>query len=148
MSFFKRLFGNRPAPEPTYTPIPAKPDKNVKRDFTGKSLGQKQRMFTLMVSELIQYAYDSGFEITLGDAYRDPRVHGAVGVKKSYSSANSVHKERLAIDLNLFKNGKYLTATKDHRQLGEFWESLGGSWGGRFSNPDGNHYSIEHNGRK
>ena len=105
-------------------------------------------MFTLMVSELIQYAYDNGFEITLGDAYRDPRVHGAVGVKRSYSSANSVHKERLAIDLNLFKNGEYLTTTEDHRQLGKFWESLGGSWGGRFSSPDGNHYSIEHNGRK
>ena len=148
MSFFKRLFGNRPAPGPAHTPIPTKPVKHVKRDFTGKSLGQKQRMFTLMVSELIQYAYDNGFEITLGDAYRDPRVHGAVGVKRSYSSANSVHKERLAIDLNLFKNGEYLTTTEDHRQFGKFWESLGGSWGGRFSSPDGNHYSIEHNGRK
>ncbi|HBJ0947911.1 TPA: M15 family metallopeptidase, partial [Escherichia coli] len=30
---------------------------------------------------------------------------------------------------------------------GEYWESLGGSWGGRFkSRPDGNHFSLEHNG--
>jgi len=47
--------------------------------------------------------------------------------------------KRLAIDLNLFKDGEYLTDTEDHRFLGEFWESLGGTWGGRWD--DGNHYS-------
>lgn len=112
------------------------------------TLGQKQRKFTLMISKLIQFAYENGYELTFGDAYRDPRVHGEVGVKKSYSSANSLHKERLAVDFNLFKDGKFLTASDDHRPLGEYWESLGGSWGGRFSSPDGNHYSLEHNGRK
>lgn len=31
--------------------------------------------------------------------------------------------------------------------LGQYWESLGGSWGGRFkSRPDGNHFSLEHDG--
>lgn len=110
------------------------------------TLSQKQQEFTLMVSKLIQFAYENGYRLSLGDAYRDPRVHGEVGVKKSYSSANSLHKERLAIDLNLFKDGKYLTSSEDHRPLGEYWESIGGSWGGRFN--DGNHYSLEHNGRK
>jgi hypothetical protein len=40
----------------------------------------------------------------------------------------------------------YLKETKDHAFLGEFWEEMGGSWGGRFN--DGNHYSLEHNGRR
>ena len=111
-----------------------------------ESLGQKQRRFTGMVAQLIAFAYASGYELTFGDAYRDPRVHGKVGEKKSYSSANSVHKSRLAVDLNLFKDGVFLTQTADHTALGEFWESIGGAWGGRFS--DGNHYSLEHNGRK
>ena len=110
------------------------------------TLGQKQRRFTRMAADLIIFAYDNGYELTLGDAYRDPRVHGHVGEKKSYSSANSVHKDRLAIDLNLFKNGRFLTATEDHKMMGEYWESLGGTWGGRFN--DGNHYSLEHQGRK
>lgn len=110
------------------------------------TLGQKQRKFTFMVSKLIQFAYENGYELTFGDAYRDPRVHGEVGNKKSYSSANSLHKSRLAVDFNLFKEGKFLTSTEDHRILGEYWESIGGSWGGRFN--DGNHYSLEHNGRK
>ena len=53
------------------------------------TIGQKQRNFTRMVAILIEYAYQEGFELTLGDAYRDPRVHGPMGEKKSYSSANS-----------------------------------------------------------
>lgn len=110
------------------------------------TLGQKQRKFTLMIAKLIEFAYENGYELTFGDAYRDPRVHGDVGVKKSYSSANSLHKQRLAVDFNLFKDGKFLTSTEDHLPLGEFWESMGGSWGGRFN--DGNHYSLEHGGRK
>ena len=110
------------------------------------TLGQKQRKFTRMIGLLIEYAYQQGYELTFGDAYRDPRVHGHVGQKKSYSSANSLHKERLAVDFNLFKDGAYLTRTEDHRPLGEFWESIGGTWGGRFN--DGNHYSLEHQGRK
>ncbi|MNZ41744.1 hypothetical protein D3C78_593010 [compost metagenome] len=112
------------------------------------TLGEKQKKFTKMVGQLIAFAYDKGYELTFGDAYRDPRVHGAVGEKKSYSSANSVHKERLAVDFNLFKDGKYLTKTEDYLQLGDFWESIGGSWGGRFAAADGNHFSLEHNGRK
>jgi hypothetical protein len=110
------------------------------------TLGQKQRKFTLMIAKLIEFAYENGYELTFGDAYRDPRVHGDVGVKKSYSSANSLHKQRLAVDFNLFKDGKFLTSTEDHLPLGEFWESMGGSWGGRFN--DGNHYSLAHGGRK
>lgn len=111
-----------------------------------KTLLQKQQDFTLMVANLIEYAYQNGYRMTFGDAYRDPRVHGQVGQRVGYSSANSLHKERLAVDFNLFKDGRFLTRTEDHRQLGEYWESIGGTWGGRFN--DGNHYSLEHGGRK
>lgn len=112
------------------------------------TLGQKQREFTLLVSYLIAYAYENGCELTFGDAYRDPRVHGQLGQKESYSSAYSNHKQRLAIDLNLFVDGEYIT-DGDHpkyKELGEYWESLGGAWGGRFN--DANHFSMEHHGRK
>lgn len=110
------------------------------------TLGEKQRKFTLMVSELIQWAYDQGYELTFGDAYRDHRLHGAIGEKKGYGHAKSTHKLRLAVDLNLFKEGRFLQLTEDHRPLGEKWESMGGSWGGRFQ--DGNHYSLEHDGMR
>ncbi len=106
------------------------------------TLGSKRRQLTRMIGQLIEFAYANGYELTFGDAYREPRVHGAVGEKKSYSSAVSLHKERRAVDFNLFKGGKYMTASEDYRELGEFWESIGGAWGGRFN--DGNHFSLEH----
>lgn len=104
------------------------------------TLRQKQSKFARMVADLIVKAYDMGYEVTLGDAYRDPRLFGAMGEKKGYGSANSFHKQRLAIDLNLFKDGVFLGFTEAHKPLGEWWESQGGTWGGRFN--DGNHYSL------
>ena len=114
------------------------------------TLGEKQRVFTLLIAKLVAFAYSEGFELTFGDAYRDPRVHGAVGVKKTYSSANSVHKDRLAVDFNLFKNGKFLTSSEDHKALGAYWKTLHEDcrWGGDFSKPDGNHYSMAWQGRQ
>jgi hypothetical protein len=79
-----------------------------------------------------------GYEITIGDAYRDPRAFGDIGEIGPYGHPSSKHKRRLAIDLNLFRDGKYLIDTEDYRELGEYWESVGGKWGGRFN--DGNHF--------
>ena len=108
------------------------------------TLGQKQRKFTKMITQLILWAYDNGYELTVGDGYRDPRVFGKVGEKKGYGHPKSGHKMRLALDLNLFKDGEFLTTTEAHTPLGLEWERMGGSWGGRFE--DGNHYSLEHEG--
>ena len=116
------------------------------------TLGQAQRIFTRCTGLLIAHLYEQGYEATWGDAYRDPRLHGMVGVKKAYGHRNSCHKSRLAIDLNLFKDEVWLQASTDHQPLGEWWEKLGVkmgiplAWGGRFN--DGNHYSFEWQGRK
>ena len=118
----------------------------INHDYSNLTLGQKQRMFALMTGSLIRFAYASGYELTFGDAFRDRRVFGPVGVQKGYGRSKSLHKSKLAIDFNLFKDGVFLRQTEDHRVLGEYWESIGGSWGGRFG--DGNHYSLEHKGRR
>jgi len=104
-------------------------------------LTHKDRVkFTLMVAKLIDWAHDNGYELTFGDAYRDPRVSKESVGDKSYFHDWSYHCKRLAVDFNLFKGGVYLTKTEDHQPLGEFWESIGGTWGGRWK--DGNHYSL------
>lgn len=99
-----------------------------------------------MLPALINKAIELGYEVTLGDAYRDPRLHGAIGIKMGYGHSKSCHKLRLAIDLNLFKDGAYLEGTENYRELGEWWEKQHSSarWGGRFK--DGNHFSFEHQG--
>lgn len=112
------------------------------------TISQKQRKFARLIPRLLDYIHEQGYECTLGDAYRDERVHGAFGVKVGYGHPRSGHKRRLALDLNLFKDGEYLEGTEAHRQFGEFWKILDPDcrWGGDFA--DGNHYSIEHEGVK
>lgn len=112
-------------------------------------LGEKQEQFSLELMSLVHYIYGKGYRIRWGDGYRDPRVHGAMGVKKGYGHRNSCHKLKLAQDLNLISpDGKYLTATESHQQFGDYWKGLhpDNRWGGDFRRPDGNHYSKTHEG--
>jgi len=90
-----------------------------------------QAKFMLNLSKLIQRAYELGFTLSGGDLW----AHD--GHKE-----NSLHYKRLAIDLNLFKDGVWLKKSEDHKPLGDYWESLDpqNRWGGRFS--DGNHYET------
>jgi hypothetical protein len=107
------------------------------------TLSEKQRKFTLMVSKLIQWAYDHGYELTFGEALRTQEM-AEIYAKRGVGIKGSCHLLRLAVDLNLFIAGQYKTETKAYEPLGLFWESIGGSWGGRFN--DGNHFSLEHEG--
>jgi hypothetical protein len=98
------------------------------------NLRQKQSEFVRRISQLIDYATELGYELTFGDAFA---TTGHI--------PNSKHYRRLAIDLNLFKDGIFLETTEDHKPLGEYWEKIGGIWGGRFKNKDGNHYEWPEN---
>jgi len=120
----------------TITDIILKLFKELCPESGGKvSLRVKQSRFARMVALLIIRATELGYEVTFGDAWA-----------RSGHMLKSLHYIRLAIDLNLFRDGKYLTTSDDHAQLGSYWESIGGSWGGRWG--DGNHYSLAHGGRK
>ncbi len=112
------------------------------------TLGQKQRRFPPLLVKLFTRAYELGYEISLGEAWRPDSV-AAENASSGKGIKNSLHGKRLAVDLNLFKNGVWLQRSSDHKELGEYWESLSTPelkccWGGRFG--DGNHYSIEHDG--
>ena len=109
-------------------------------------LGEKHELFMRLLPSLLTEAHALGYDIRGGDLFRDPRVHGEVGKKMGYGHPRSAHKNKLAIDLNLFKGGAYLSTTEDHQPLGEWWEKQNDlcRWGGRFK--DGNHYSLEHEG--
>ena len=108
---------------------------------------QKQRLFAFLLIELKDRLISLGYEIRTGDGYRDPTVFGKYGEKKGYGSANSLHKLRLAEDIILDLNGKYLEDTEDYIPAGQIWESLHELCrsGIRFS--DGNHFSLTHDGR-
>lgn len=109
------------------------------------TLGDKQKRFTRMVADLIVWSYVQGYELTFGEAQRS-QAQAEANAKSGAGIAKSLHLIRLAVDLNLFIGGVYQDKSEAYRPLGEYWEALGGSWGGRFSKPDGNHFSIEHEG--
>lgn len=109
------------------------------------TLREKQSIFVKLIADLINKGSNLGYEFTFGDAHRSIEEATRLGKK------NSLHTKRLAIDLNLFIDGKYKKDTQDYQRLGEIWESYSTSeytcyWGGRFS--DGNHFSIGHLGVK
>lgn len=141
------------------------------------TLSQLRMDFTHLAAKLLLKAEELGYRVTLGEGYRSdeqacinslgPQGRDAVarliyGVFPSLAEAlvnngkaggikNSVHQLGLAVDINLFKGGVYLTSSEDHRALGEWWKSQHplASWGGDFRpKPDGNHYSFEYDGVK
>ena len=94
------------------------------------SLGTEQRKFTLMVADLVHYAYTLGWELSFGDAYRDPRC--------DYGHIESLHRKRLAVDFNIFKDGVWLTDGTGHDVLHDYWDLIGGA---TRIDADLNHYS-------
>jgi hypothetical protein len=110
------------------------------------SLSDLQQAFALNVSLLIQRINDTGHGCTGGEWYRTPE-QAAINAAKGIGIRNSLHCKRLAVDLNLFKDGVFLTDEEDHRQFGEWWEELDprNRWGGRFK--DGCHYSMTDDGK-
>ena len=96
-----------------------------------------------MAALLILHAEQLGYRVRFGEAHRLPEA--------TWGHPQSLHHDRLAIDFMLDKRDasgrwRWQTSTKAHEELGLYWESIGGTWGGRFD--DGNHYSLAHGGRK
>lgn len=111
-------------------------------------MSRVQEEFAQQVANLIKKAGELGYGVTFGEAYRTPE-QAALNAKSGAGISNSLHTDRLAIDLNLFKDGVYITDDHGHRELGTWWKTLGPRycWGGDFRpRQDPNHYSISPDG--
>lgn len=116
------------------------------------TLLEKQNLFAAQVALLIKQGQSMGYTITLGEAWRSDET-AALDSQEGKGISHSLHRVRLAIDLNLFKDGTLLIQSQDYQPLGEWWESQSLNeitciWGGRFQKPDGDHFSFEHEGIK
>src|SRR3990172_5197278 len=113
------------------------------------TLREARCRFTECLALLVQEATRLGYEIAFAEGM------DRVTQKDTTTDhmPNSLHEIGLAQDVDLYKAGIYLRDTADHAVLGQFWKDLGVSrglpltWGGDFSRPDGNHYSLKWNGR-
>ncbi len=125
------------------------------------TLRQKQSLLVTCLRKLFALAERNGWEFTLGEAgVINPRkVWGVASpsisrkFKRKRDDAEhmegSLHYKRLAIDLNLFVNGRYIRSGKNpaYLKLGAYWKTLHPlcRWGGDFG--DANHFSIGHGGK-
>jgi hypothetical protein len=112
------------------------------------ALSELQWRFSRSLAELLIKAYELGYTVQMGETYRTPQ-QAAANAATGAGISNSLHIEHLAVDLNLFKDGRYITDDEGHKDLGAFWKSLASDhrWGGDFTKrKDYNHYSITPDG--
>ena len=111
-------------------------------------LGEKQELFARLFGTLIERAFsEPGYTLRIGEVYRPPftaQKYERMGI----GIANSNHTRKLAADVILFREGRYLAFSEEYTWLGEWWEQQHElcRWGGRFTKPDGGHFSLEHEG--
>lgn len=112
------------------------------------SLSDKQFTFAKNVIQLLVYAMARGWKFTLGEVLRPEEMQKIYLEEGKTTVEHSLHEDKLAIDINFFKNvptygtnGRIehleyeLTYKKeDLQELGDFWESLNSNneWGGNW----------------
>jgi len=116
------------------------------------SLLEKQQVFSKLLARFITDLHLRGYEVTFGEVYRPPEM-AEIYASQGRGIKNSLHTIKLAADLNIFYQGKFLTTKKELEIPGKLWKSYTTSiaqtcWGGDFKEPDANHYSVFHNGIK
>lgn len=121
------------------------------------TLGQKQELFVRCLWRLLRYAekYARRTGLTVrGDEWYRPPETAALYARQKRGIRNSLHTQKLAIDLNLIREGRMAPAIF-YRPLGRVWTRLvaresedqaQGMWGGDFRRPDHRHFSIRHRG--
>jgi hypothetical protein len=113
-----------------------------------ETLREKQTRFAQWVPRLIDKAFALGYLVTGGEWERDPRV-AQLNCDSGAGIANSLHIEKLAIDLNLFRpDGSIITDNTGHKELGAWWiqQQPDFCWGGLFQRRDFDHYSLTPDG--
>lgn len=107
-----------------------------------------QEEFAQSAARLIQQAVTLGYTVTLGEAWRSPE-QAAWDAAHGTGVSHSLHTERLAIDLNFYKEGAWIMDGSKLADIGAWWKALGSiyRWGGDFTTrPDGNHFSLSPDG--
>lgn len=107
-------------------------------------LSERQGIFTFNIGKLIQWLYINGMTASFGEAWRTEE-QAKYNADHGLGITNSLHRDRLAIDFNLFLNGVLLTELEDYKGAGDYWKTLhpDNNWGGDFKKLcDPYHFSM------
>jgi len=113
------------------------------------NLREKQAEFLTMVSKLVSFCCITNRRVFINELYRSKERQAELyGIGRS-KTINSKHLIGLAIDLVLIdENGKPDWNFEHYIPLGEYWEKLGGIWGGRWKLKDGVHFEYQDKEKK
>lgn len=82
------------------------------------------------------FAVDAGTPLVRLEWMRDQATQRVLVARGASKTMDSKHLQGLASDFcfidDLLDDGKLNYEAEQYRVIGEFWESLGGKWGGRF----------------
>lgn len=111
------------------------------------TLSEKRCLFSQNVSKLVLWAGQRDYMLAY-DQVKRTELEAVANAASGAGIANSLHNRGLAADLLLYINGVYQSNTLAHEPIGAYWKTLHplNRWGGDFSKPDGNHYSMEDGG--
>ena len=98
------------------------------------TLGEHQEAFMKDVEKLLNHIHSNGYSIRGGELERTQAQQEIYYNSGKSKTMNSNHLKRCAIDLHIFRNGKWLQTKEELQEIGNYWESLNGSnrWGGNF----------------
>ena len=111
------------------------------------TLHETQVLFARLLPKLIQWCFDNGYDVVVLEVKR-AQAEADQNAAQGIGIVHSLHILSLAVDLALFKDGVYLQETADYKPVGDFWKSLDPlcCWGGDFTKPDGDHFSVTYQG--
>lgn len=115
------------------------------------TLGQKQEAFSRSFAKLLMYADMLGVGVRIGEVLRT-KEQAEIYAKQGKGIINSNHRNKLAVDIILTKDGQVLWDGDEYKKLARKWKSyskpgLDHCWGGDFSKyRDVYHFSIKHGG--
>jgi hypothetical protein len=118
-------------------------------------LFELQQIFAVNVAKLILFINEQGHTCRFGEAWRTPE-QAKWNAERGIGIVNSLHCDRLAVDLLLSKDGVWITTREPYIPFGQYWESLNSlnRWGGDWNNNeiedkgdgDPNHFSMSPDG--
>ena len=102
------------------------------------SLVDKQHFHAMRLARLFFYADSLGYQI----------AGGAWGMLENETTGerHDLHTVRLLTNVNVSRHGTLLFDVDSVKPLGDYWETLGGTWGGNFDTPKVNHFSTPYQG--
>lgn len=107
------------------------------------TLNDRQHVFAMNLAKLLQHVDSVGLTCSVGEVHRPPET-AELYAKRGIGIKDSQHCKKLAVDLHLFANGKYLQNKSDYQPLGEYWKSLHpeNEWGGSWKKQDLVHFEM------